>query len=334
MNRATRLSILAALLLGSAAAPAAAGPSALRLEGAAPLPYRINRATLASDTPILGRVEVEGVRWDGSSTPLSRAEAGAATGSLDLAFYLDEDFRSLSLRADTLAGPAGLELDLSSATGLGSGAGAEEAAARRAMRALHPPPARGDARPFSAAPLVRLEGLSLQTAAFRVLGNLGRPPSPFLMALLAASALSAALAAALPRKDGRRGRASIIACLGSSAALAAVACLAPPGPLLRRALFPTGDTSLALPGALTLTRSRNAGFELAEYGPADGSESTGEWGAALVLLPSEGGIPLEEVAPEGSLARFSPPPLLRSVEGSLLIEGGRASTGWIVRAGR
>lgn len=332
--------------LGAAGRSAGAGA---RLEGGPFLPYRFNRATLSSETPIRGRVEIEGRKWDGQVQLLFAGESRAATESFDTAFYLDEDFRSIEARALTVSGEIELEIDLSGMTGFGADMTAAEGELRRVMRSLYPPP-RGETGTGPAAGRLSLEGMSLETAAFRALGLFKPAPRPAPLAILGAAALASILAAALPRAGSRRGRAATALCLAAALLGAGAICLASPPPLLFRAVFPTREPGLQLSGYLERRVLLAEGCELVEYGPgaADDERPSAEGGAAaaggaapeiadgaavLALLPPRGEIPLDVVAPEGSRARFSPPPLVVARDG-WLYSGGRTSIGWTVRESR
>jgi len=333
MKRLSCLPFLGAALLGGLLSPPALASAPGRrawLEGGPFRPYDFNRAVLASESVLRGRIEARGRRWDGSEAALFEAELDAATTRADLAFYLDEDFRSLSIRAPE----AGLELEveLAGAGGFGAAAGEEEEAVRDALRALIPPPPPSSRSGFARAARLPLGGLVLQAAAYRAVGFFARPPRALPLAALGAAALLAAVAAALPRKDGRRGRASIALGLGGSLGLALGICLAAPPPELFRARFPAGAPEAALSGALERRVERNHGFLLVEYSPAESQA-----GADLVLLPScEGGrgIPLDSFAPALSRSRFSSPPLVTSGEVGFLVRAEDGAIGWVLDAGR
>jgi len=331
--------VLAVAVLASAPLTA---EGRLRLEGGPLLPYRFNRALLASEAGLRGDIVATGVRWDGSRAVLFRSAVAATTDSFEVAFYLDEDFRSLELRAGTAAGEAGLSLDLSRSTGLGAPADPAEAATRSAMRELRPPI---KALPSEAVPRrMPLDGLDLLTAASRAASTLFDPPYPWAaIALLAAAAIAAAVAAALPRRGegdeaagggAKKGGFSFPSALftlgGILAVSAAAALLASRPPVLYRAIFPSRDPSLTLSGYLERRSSARGGYALVQYSPP--SEGPAELAESAILVaievPPGSRLPLDEAAPAAARVRFSPPPVVAERGGSFFLEGN--SVGWVL----
>lgn len=322
-------------ILALAIPPAAirgAEPLQARLDGGPFLPYRINRASLAADEGLLGDLELDGRRWDGTAIPLFRAQLGAQMGRTEIAFYLDEEVRGLEVRLAGVGEPRVLQLDLTRAEGREPPG---ETKLRARMRALDPPLRFAP----SARPPARfaLEGSDLGSAGVRVAAILfGVPISRTPLIFLGLSSLAAALAAALPRSGGRRSALAVILPLAAALAVTPlVALLAPPPPTLFRAAFPGHDPSAPVSGVLERRIEERTDHTLISY-----AASQAEAGAlaqrgrvelvGLSALPEQG-IPLEEVAAPGSILRLFPAPVVTNRDGQLRLGGRGFILGWVVR---
>jgi len=311
---------LAVMLALGAALPARADT---RLEGGPWLPYRINRAKVAGDEPFKGLVELRGRLWDGSSRLLFRSEATARTRTMPIAFYADEEIRSLELAIDGREAARAASLDP-----------LPPGEADR-MRALVPPQrlAAGRNAPASLA----LEGAVAAQAGARIASRAFVPRMPVeALAVLAVSALAAAAAAALGRRDGRRSGASVALALAAALGGATGAALAAtPAPTLYRAALPLEEPSTPLWGTIYRTETPFDGWRLVECRTENAQD--GESGKRLVLLGIASGagrgIPLEPLGEPDRPIRLSAAPLIVGREGSFLVESEYFLMGWAIHEG-
>ena len=293
---------------------AALASPGLRLEGGPFLPYRINQAVAVDDDGLLGILELQGLRWDGSRVPLFRTRVAALSQSVELAFYLDEDFRGLELRGDGPSSHRAASLDLAAAGTLG----AEETALRVRMRGLAPPV--HFAPDVNAPPRFALLGTDLVTAGFQASSALfGRSISRLPLMLLGAFTLAAWIASIIPPTT-RRGRVWVRAVSAGTALVATVAVVYLAAP---RAVF----YSVAFPASGVVERRTEElpGYTRVAYrGPGAGTvELVGLW------APLATGVPVRDVVPVDAWVRFSSPPLVLG-EGVLVSKD--FVTGWVIHA--
>jgi len=310
-----------ALLLSLTLQAATEGP---RLEGGPFLPYRINHATVSREEGLTGRLELLGQRWDGGKVPLFRTEVEGRTQAVDVVFYLDEDIRSLELRAPG-AGPAHVELVRE------EGSDPAEAALRQRMRRFNPPAH----LETSGTPPERfsLGGTDLGMAGFQASYALFLLPiSRLPLAPLAGFALVAVFAAAL----GRRGPA-----LRAGAVLAATVLgvyLAAPKPTLYRIVFPAEGPEARMSGVVERRIEERPGARHVVYaaGQEEGGIQAHGGSTELVGLwaPARTGISLEELVPPGARVRFSSPPLATLEHGETRLTAPEFVTGWVLHERR
>jgi len=296
----------------------------LRLEGGPFLPYRINRATAIREEGFSGSLELVGLRWDGGRVPLSRSEVEGRIQAVALAFYLDEDIRSLELAA---RGEAPLRLDLAGEPALG----AAETDVRKRMRGFDPPAhleaAGTPPERFS------LGGADLVMAGFQASYALFSLPVSWVpLAPLAGLAGVAVVASAL----GRRG--AVLSGVAALATTLLVVPLAAPRPMLYRVVFPGEGPETRVSGVVERRIEERAGYRQVVYaaGQAEGSVYPQAGSAELVGLwaPGGTGLPVEEVVPSEALVRFSTPPLAISGRGGTRLSAPDFVTGWVLHARR
>jgi hypothetical protein len=342
--------LLAALALVAALAPAWAespaaipGAGGLRLVGGPWLPYRFATAKLEAQEGITGTVSVTGTYWDDSSRLLFSARSRAWSASFDLAFYVDEDLKSLDIRAETAAGPRELSVDLSAAALAEAAPGAEEVARRAAMRALpfpylNPHVGRPPAK-------VAFTSVDLRAAAIQATeACLVREPPIASLAALAVLALLAGLLGSLWPAPARRGSAKErLAGTGlppprllgparlavALLALAATLALLPATPLLTRVELPRPDATGGYRAVLEARRGMAASVRVTDFAP---SGDPGPGGSHLALIaaatPGPRGIALDLVVPAGRDCVFSSRPLVTLREGNPELRFAEPSLGW------
>ncbi len=323
-------------LLASAAALAAPG---LRLRGEPFLPYRINHAVASQEDGVLGNLELQGQRWDGSEVTLFRTQVKARSQAVELAFYLDEDIRRLILQVGGPETRQVLAVELAAAGTGGAVMPAAESAARIRMRRLTPPVylAPGGEAPerFS------LPGSELATAGLQASSSLFRiPVSRTPLWLLGGFAGLALLLAGLPFHFPRGKRLARLFAVGL--ATLAILFLVDRRPILFIVAFP-GDAEGAkrsddppsfmsgarLSGTLERRVDEQPGYRRVAYLSAQGQvELVGLW------APLAPGLPLGAVVPSGASVRFSVVPLLTMAEGELCIGAQGFVTGWVVHESR
>lgn len=343
-------------LLASAAALAAPG---LRLRGEPFLPYRINHAVAFHEGGVLGNLELQGQRWDGSEVTLFRTQVKARSQAVALAFYLDEDIRRLILRVGGPETRQVLAVELAAAGAGGAAMPVDEIAACIRMRRLTPPVylAPGGEAPerFS------LLGSDLATAGLQASSSLFRiPVSPTPLWLLGGFAGFALILAVLPFHSRRGKRLARLIAVGM--ATLAILFLVDRRPILFSVTFPGDDPDVVsglgpdttwgstrgdaegakrpggppsfmsgarLSGTFERLVDEQPGYRRIAYLAAQGQvELVGLWAP---LAPS---LPLGAVVPPGAWARFSAVPLLTMAEGEVFIGAQGFVTGWVVHESR
>lgn len=305
----------------------------LHLEGGPFLPYRLNHAVAVDAEGLSGLIEVSGVRWDGARVSLFRAEQEAQSQSVELAFYVDEDIRGLELKRD---GVREWAIDLAAEEGKTSTISAEETALRARMRGLDPPVhlalTSGAPERFS------LMGSDLVLAGFQAssaLFGLSVRPAPWF--LLAGFALVASLIG-IWSVSGGTWRLRLLRGGATLAAALAVTLMAVPEPTFFRVLLSGEGPGARVSGTLERRVDRWPGYTQVTYaaGEAEGGGAPGPGSVDLVGLwtPAGTGIPVPEVAPGGSLVRFSSPPRVIRAGGDLRFASADFITGWVVHANR
>lgn len=329
-----RLRTVSLILLLSVAAMASPD---LRLEGGPFLPYRINHAVASDAEGMLGSLELAGQRWDGSRVTLFRTFLKARSEAVDLVFYLDEDIRGLELKVEGQGTVRTSSVDLAAGEGRSGAITEGEVEARDRMRRLDPPvhltPEGSASERFS------LMGSDVVMAGFQASSLFGLPVSRVPLLLLGGFALLALAAAAIP-SDTTRGKvwARTLAIVASLGATIAVVLLTAHRPTLFTVAFADDGPGARVSGVLERRIDELPGYTRMAYaagqeeGPGlpkpDQVELVGIW------APTDGGIPVTDVVPPGSLVRFSSPPTATVAEGEALLGSKDFITGWVVHAGR
>lgn len=302
------------LLLAFLLAVAAVAAPGLRLEGDPFLPYRINHGVAADEDGLIGTLELLGLRWDGARIPLFRAPVGARSQSVELDFYLDEEFRGLELR---IGSERSVSIPLAD-VGL---VDAEEAALRLRMRGLVPPThISPEARSPQSFQLLGSDPLAAGSLAASEL--FGLPVSRLPLAPLGVFAAVTLLLSAIPwAVRGRRRIAWGVMAGASIGATLLVVHLGAPRPRV---------FSVAFPGAGGASRVERRTDEQPAYTRVTYS-GAGAGPVELIGLwaPTGTGIPVAEVVPAEARVRFSAPPLIAG-EGRFLSRD--FVTGWVVHA--
>jgi len=353
------LRVLLALVLALVASATALAASGLRLGGEPFLPYRINHAVASQADGVLGKLELQGQRWDGSKVTLFRTRVKARSQAVALAFYLDEDIRRLILQVGAPETLQALVVELAPAGAGGGVMTAEESAVRIRMRRLTPPVYLA---PTGKAPQrFTLPGSELATAGLLAASSLfWIPISPVPLGLLGGFTGLALLITVLPA--GARGWKPLARVFATGMATLAILFLADRRPTLFSVTFPGDmpDVVAGLGPASTWGSSRGGaegakrlggppsimsdtrlsgtfegrvdlqpGYRRVAYLAGQGSvELVGLW------APSGPGLPLETVLPPGALVRFSAVPLLTMADGAFHIGAKGFVTGWVVHESR
>jgi hypothetical protein len=348
------LFLLAGLLPAAASAAEtrllAEGDSGVSLRGGPFLPYAIIEAELLLPGGFRGSLLLEGITWEGKAEALFAGRAEAWTESFSLAFYLDEEFRSLRLGLGSSGSPSFRSLEF--LLPLEPGGSPAEEAATAALRRL-PTPVRSS--PRGAPPeLLSLNGGSATAAALSAAGEAfaarsGGASMPIL-------ALSGLLAALLAGWSGPAAARRILAICLSCAALLGLALAYPGEALLYRIALPSAEGRLE--GSFRLAESRAPGLRTLAWGvdgaaaqppglsspgvsspglSSPGLSSPGLSAPSLELVgidaPEGAGLDPSFLAGAGDRLRFARAPLFRGGAAGNRLESNGFLCGWVLHAG-
>ncbi len=326
---------ISALALCAAFLPIGAAPldrgAALAVVASDIRPYRICRAKVIPEEGFPGSLRVIAIDFTGAERTLFEATYEAYAEAAQVAFYLDEEIKSLRFEASLASGRAVATIDLGADTPI---ADAAETARLARMRVLAPPPYLvGSSAPYRLA----FNETSIEGASGPTTGMLApRPP----LAALAVLAAFVGAATALESVKNYRARLGAIIVTSVIAALAAVLLARPEAVLAVVRLPNAADKADAaaprLSGRLEAVEEAQNGILMRRYGER---HSGAEGGLSLIGLatPGRSTVPLSLVM--GDLAigedvncRFFKPPLIIERDGSFALRAHEPMLGWLLHA--